>query len=446
LPSVLVDEFLGDGRFIQGTQTMVSAPTSSAISSAALSALLALVAFPSLAQATPGQGPTGKPTPDELLLAGRYLEIPPGSDAHGKALWAFAQFHLAPSGKVYDAAWEAHQKGEVLGTFIAWQCQKEGVGARRDEKLMWKLHFDLRTRLEMKKDPTRLESYILAQLDPADAEGVLKVPENTTYKEFESKNKKLKRERLEQAASAGCGQACDQLAKEFQDAEDYKQAFLWYDKACELGHPGGMRSKGFLLMEGLGAAKDVPAAFALGVRAAEAGDAFAMINVAVYYDRGLGTEKDQKKAQAWLDKAAASGHWAGRLERGMAHFKGMYGLAIDPKAGEEDWRQGHALRHRAMLDYLARFYAQGIGVAEDGKRAAHFAEAAFVQGSSRAARVLAYLHGEGVGGLDKNEKLKDYWSIQADPNLAFTLGEGLAKMYPELTDRLKQIDPWAWGK
>jgi TPR repeat protein len=425
---------------------MFSAFTASAISSVATSVLLTLIASPSFGQVSTGQGPPAKLTPDDLLVRGRYKEIPTSTDAHGKALWAFAQFQLAPSAKVYDAAWEAHQKGELLGTFIAWQCQKEGVGTKQDAKLMWKLHFDLRTRLEKKKDPTPLETYILSHLDPVDAEGVLKLPENTTLQEFENKNKKLKRDRLEQAARAGCGQACDQLAKEFQEAEDYKQAFLWYDKACELGHAGGMRSKGYLLMEGRGVAKDVPAAFALGVRAAEAGDAFAMINVAVYYDRGWGTDKDQKKAQAWLDRAVESGHWAGRLERGMAHFQGMYGLAIDPKAGEEDWRQGHALRHREMLDYLARFYAQGLGVDKDGKRAAHFAEAAFVQGSGRAARLLAYLHGEGVGGLDKNEKLKDYWSIQADPNLAFTFAEALEKMQPELTDRLKKLDPWMWGK
>jgi TPR repeat protein len=423
---------------------MLSAAPRSTFSYAALSALvLSMVCGPA---AFPAQQPKDKLTQDELLRRGRYQEVAAGNDSEAKARWAFARHHLAPSGKVYDAAWEAHQQGEILGTFVAWQCQKEGIGARHDEKLMWRLHFELRTRLEKVKEPTPLESFLLAHLDPVDAEGVMKLPEKMTLQEFEAANKKRKRERLEQSARAGFAQACDQLAKELQDEEDLERALFWYDKGCELGHAGCLRSRGFLLMVGRGADKDAKAAYALAARAAAGGDAFAMINLAVYHDRGWGTEQDRDRARAWLDRAAESGHWVGRIERGMARFKGLYGVAIDAKGGEDDWRQAHALRHREVLDYLARFYAKGAGVGEDGKRAAHFAEAAFVQGSPNAARVLAYLHGEGVGGLDKDEKLKEFWSIQANPNFAYTLGAGLEKAHPELTKRLKKLDPWAWGK
>src|SRR5262245_52495954 len=98
-----------------------------------------------------------KPSADELVQSGRYAEVVPGKDAHGQALYAFAQFYLAPSGKVYLDAWQAHEKGEVAGTFIAWQCLKNGIGVRYNEKSMWNLHFDLRTRLEKKADATPLE-------------------------------------------------------------------------------------------------------------------------------------------------------------------------------------------------------------------------------------------------------------------------------------------------
>jgi TPR repeat protein len=404
----------------------------------------AIVAFLLIGQCCHAQDKKDKLKPDELLARGRYREIPAGKDAHGQALWAFAQYHLAPSGKVYEAALEAHQKGAVLGAFVAWQCQKEGIGVRRDEKLMWRLHFEVRSRLEKKKEHTPLELYLLAHVDPVDSDGVLKLPENTKLADFESKNKKLKADRLERAATAGFAEACDKLGKEFQESEEFDKALQWHDKAIELGHAGSMRSKGYLLMVGRGADKDAKAAYALALRAAERGDAFAMINVAVYSDRGWGIEADKKKAQQWLAKAAESGHWAGPIEKGMAHYMGAYGYEMDAKAGEREWRAAHALRIREVLDFLARFHAEGTGVSKDGKRAAHFAEAAFVQGSPRAARMLAYLHGEGIGGLEKNEKLKEYWSIQANPNFAFTFGEALEKMQPELTKRLKQLDPWAW--
>jgi len=389
-----------------------------------------------------------KPNPDELLFAGRYSEVgtPKENDAHSQAVWAFAQFHLAPSGQVYDAAWEAHQKDELLGSFIVWQCQKDGIGARRDEKLMWRLHFQLREKLEKKRDQTPLELYVLAHLDPADAEGVMKLPEGTKYDEFEKQNTERKHRLLEQSANAGFAQACEQLAKNYQDARDYREALTWFDKAIQLGHGAAMRSRGFMLMIGQGAEKDPKAAFELATRAADAGDAFGTINLAVYYDKGWGTAEDKKKAQYWLDKAAESGHWAGRIERGMARFKGAYGFTVDAKAGEEDWRQAVTLRHRNVLDFLARFYAEGEGTAKDGKRAVHFAEAAFVQGSPHAAGLLAQIYDKGLTGVVKDETLREYWSIQSNPSFAFTFARDMEKRHPELTERLKKLDPWEWGK
>jgi TPR repeat protein len=197
-------------------------------------------------------------------------------------------------------------------------------------------------------------------------------------------------------------------------------------------------------MVGRGAPKDAKTAFELASKAAEHGDALAMINVAVYFDRGWGTEADKKQAQDWITRAAESGHWGGRLEKGLALLKGLYGFAVDKKAGEQEFRWALELHHREVLEKLALFYAQGIGVEVDGKRAAHFAEAAFVQGSSRAASLLAHLYQEGVGGLAKDEKLKEYWSIQSNPSFAFTLAESLEKMHPEVTQRLKKLDPWSW--
>jgi TPR repeat protein len=390
--------------------------------------------------------PKAKASAEDLLLHGRYREIQAGQDVHGKALWAFAQFHLAPSGKVYNAAWEAHQKDELLGTFVAWQCQRDGVGARRDEKLMWRIHFQLREKLEKKKDPSPLELYILAQLDPVDAEGVMKLPEGTQYDEFEKKNTARKHHQLEQSANAGFAQACEQLAINYQRAHDFPDALTWFDKAIQLGHGGAMRSKGFMLMIGQGTDKDPKKAFELATRAADAGDAFGMINLAVYYDKGWGTAVDQKKAQSWLDKAAESGHWAGRIERGRARCKGAYGFAVDTKLGEEDWRQAVALRHRDVLDFLTHFYAEGDGVPKNGQRAVHFAEAAFVQGSPHAAELLAQIYDQGLAGVAKDEKLREYWSIQSNPSFAFTFAKDLEKRHPEVNERLKKLDPWEWGK
>lgn len=383
-------------------------------------------------------------SPDEMLLRGLYHQIPPGKDGHGKAVWAFAQLHLFPCGKVYDVAWQAHQQGELLGTFVVAECHREGIGPRRDEKLMWKLHYQIRQKLENKKDPTPVDLYLLAQTKPVNQDGVIKLPENKKYDAYQDAQEKLKVDRLNKSAKGGFGESCAALGKMYQSREEYAKALKWFDRASKLGLAEGSRAKGFMLMVGQGVARDEKGAFAAATQAAGRMDAFAMVNLAYYYDHGLGTKEDKKQAQAWLSKAAESGHWIGRLEKGLALHAGIYGFPVDKKAGEQEFRKALSLQHREVIDHLAAFYAEGRGVDKNGKRAAHFAEAAFVQGSTTAAGLLAYLYSQGVPGLPKDEKLKEYWSIQSNPSFSFTLAESLEKRHPEVTKHLKELDPWSW--
>jgi TPR repeat protein len=115
-------------------------------------------------------------------------------------------------------------------------------------------------------------------------------------------------------------------------------------------------------MVGRGVKKDV--------KAAPTHAPFAMINLIYYYEQVLGTEIDLKKAQLWIDKSFESGHWLGRIERGGAQCKGLYGIPIDKKTGEADFRQALAIQNREVLDILAHFYAEGEGVDTDRQRAA----------------------------------------------------------------------------
>src|SRR5262249_19819570 len=231
-----------------------------------------------------------KLSPDELLLRGHYHLIPPGKDKHGKAVWAFARYHLAPAGDVYDSAAEAHQQGDLLGTFVVILCHRDGIGVRRDEKLMWKLHYVIRQQLEKKKDPSPVELYLLAQTEPVNEEGVVKLPDKVNYKDYKEGQDKQKQERLEQAANGGFAEACATPAQQSQHQKDYPKALAWFEKAGESGLASGLRGKGFLLMTGQGVPKDAKAAFAAGNEAAKRGDAFAMLNVAAYHDRGWGTD------------------------------------------------------------------------------------------------------------------------------------------------------------
>jgi len=67
--------------------------------------------------------------PDRLLLRGAFTQIPRGTDAHGKALWAFARYQLAPDKDMYDAAWDAHKKGDPLGNMkVSSKAKAQAVG------------------------------------------------------------------------------------------------------------------------------------------------------------------------------------------------------------------------------------------------------------------------------------------------------------------------------
>jgi TPR repeat protein len=54
--------------------------------------------------------------------------------------------------------------------------------------------------------------------------------------------------------------------------QSYQEAFHWFEKAAQQGHTGARIDLGFLLMNGLGTAKDPVAAYAWILAASKAGD------------------------------------------------------------------------------------------------------------------------------------------------------------------------------
>src|SRR5262249_15225305 len=63
--------------------------------------------------------------------------------------------------------------------------------------------------------------------------------------------------------------------------------------------------------------------------------------------------------------------------------------------------------------FVATGYAQGLGLKRDGKRAVRFAEAAYRQGSPKAAVVLASVYSRGLGEVEGDEGLAAFWGREA---------------------------------
>ena len=85
-------------------------------------------------------------------------------------------------------------------------------------------------------------------------------------------------------------------------------ALKWYRKSDSLGNIDALNNLGYLYDEGLGTRRDQAKARELYIRAAEAGNAGAQMNLSAYYFKGLGgLRKDLAKSLAWAQKAADQG-------------------------------------------------------------------------------------------------------------------------------------------
>jgi TPR repeat protein len=381
------------------------------------------------------QAEPGKLSGEELLLRGAYDKIAKGESPRERALWAFANFRLAPNKDVYDVALEAHKKGEPLGTFVVLLCHDEGRAIRRDEKVLHELNLTLRKSLSEKKEPTPVELYILSQTSVIDVNAIINIdkvgPEEQKRQEW-----------LQQAADKGFAQAIFDLGRKYQREEKHEKALELFDKAAEAGLAAGWRARGFARVEGLGVAKDAEKGFAMTMEGAKRGDVFAMVSLAFYYDKGWGTKRDLKESHAWIEKAAQTGHWLGYLERAQSRFQGINGYEMDKDEAKRDVERALDTRNRDVLEALALWYTNAIGVDRDGRKAIRYGEAAFVQGSYRAARILAHVYKEGVGGVEANEKRANFWAVQSDPRQAIAAWAILEGAYPDLLERLKKLDPW----
>jgi TPR repeat protein len=155
-----------------------------------------------------------------------------------------------------------------------------------------------------------------------------------------------------------------------------EQALYWLHKAVDLGDPEAMWTIGHLYESNTGGLASDPAEVARWYRkagevwrkAAEAGDTRAMLWLSLMYHEGRGVAQDQAESKRWLYRAA---------ERGDANALLSLADSEPNKAERLRWRQKAtvALRRiaeagdtRAMVA-LAEQYISGEGIPEDRSEA-----------------------------------------------------------------------------
>lgn len=112
------------------------------------------------------------------------------------------------------------------------------------------------------------------------------------------------------AAQVAVGQKYAQAAGATQDrddaADEWKQAFAWYDKAAEKGDISGEIHLAEAYSYGQGVARDMAKAAGWYQKAADQGDPEAQGRLAMLYSLGQGVQQSDTDAFFWFDLAASA--------------------------------------------------------------------------------------------------------------------------------------------
>ena len=91
---------------------------------------------------------------------------------------------------------------------------------------------------------------------------------------------------------------------EYEEKEDYKNAFIWYMKSAEQGYMDAQSEVGFYYLEGTGVDKNPSEAAKWLLKAANQGESLAQEALSNMYKDGIGVGVNEKEAEIWKNKAA----------------------------------------------------------------------------------------------------------------------------------------------
>ena len=104
---------------------------------------------------------------------------------------------------------------------------------------------------------------------------------------------------------------------------------------------------------------------------AENGEVSAMFELAQFYQYGIGTKQDLKKAAQWYRKAAEAGDVESQCQTGWV-YEGHWGVERDDKKSFYWYRKAAEQFHNEAMIKVARCYYEGNGVAQDIDKAEYW--------------------------------------------------------------------------
>ena len=213
---------------------------------------------------------------------------------------------------------------------------------------------------------------------------------------------------------------------------DYAKAFNFFLRAAKAGNAWGMRNVAYAYRNGEGIHEDPREAFAWFKKAANLGNEDAMFWTGVYYYRGKVTPKDLPRAFAWCKKAAENGNIYGMDWIGEFYRDGKGVVQDIPKAIEWFKKSAEGGNTSAMCN-LALMYEKGNGVPVDYSEALKWNIKAANAGDTTGMNNLAYAYEEGLG-VQPNSDRAEYWYRKAAEAGNETAKENLSNLLRRKSD------------
>ena len=236
---------------------------------------------------------------------------------------------------------------------------------------------------------------------------------------------------FQKAADKGIDDACAYLGKMYYEgtgvAQNYNEAFKCFQKAADNGVTGAYTWLGVMYYDGQGVAQNYEKAFLWTKKAAENGAANAYVGLGVMYCNGQGVVQNYNEAFKWFQKAADNGVTGAYTWLGVMYYDGQ-GVAQNYEKAFL-WTK-KAAENGAANAYvgLGVMYCNGQGVVQNYNEAFKWFQKAADNGIAYACAYLGKMYYEGTGvAQNYNEAFK--WYQKAADNGAADAYVGLGVMY-----------------
>jgi len=218
---------------------------------------------------------------------------------------------------------------------------------------------------------------------------------------------------------------------------DYALAFQEWSKKAEAGDAEAMNNIGVLYNKGLGVDADAKTAAGWYRRAAELGFVNAQFNLANLLYTGNGVARDLKQSAAWYHEAAVRGHLGAQYFLGLMYADGE-GVAAD-KIEALKWIVKSADGGNAVAQYeVGHMLIAGDGLQPDPAKGADYALKAAHAGNAKAALLMAEVYDEGNGAAQNDLEAYVWARIAADRLQPGQDSKKAAALIEELAGRLEE--------